>query len=191
MNNYEYIIASLPVPGKDDARLDADALIAAVRSQCSPSDNALIDILLDSFDGDKLSEAFYSSAFRSRNAFIREFLLFDLKLRNTKVEYLNKALGRPAGQDLMPLPQGASEEFDERSAAEAVLAGKDILGREKGLDNLMWAKADSLVQLHIFDIDIILSYIVKFKIIDRWNRLDPQTGRELFRRLVQEIRNTR
>ena len=91
----------------------------------------------------------------------------------------------------MPLPQGASEEFDERSGAEAVLAGKDILGREKGLDNLMWAKADSLVQLHIFDIDIILSYIVKFKIIDRWNRLDPQTGRELFRRLVQEIRNTR
>ena len=191
VNNYEYIIASLPVPGKDDAKLDAEALIAAVRSQCSPSDNALIDILLDGFDSDKLSEAFYSSAYRSRNTFIREFLLFDLKLRNTKVEYLNKALGRPAGLDLLPLPSGADAEFFEKSKAESILALKDILGRERGLDDLMWAKADSLVQLHVFDIDIILSYIVKFKIIDRWNRLDPQTGRELFRRLVQEIRNTR
>ena len=55
----------------------------------------------------------------------------------------------------------------------------------------MWAKADELVQMHIFDVDIILAFIAKLKIADRWNKLDPESGREMFRRLVQEIRNTR
>ena len=47
MNNYEYIIASLPVLGKDAGSVDADALVQSVRNQCSDSDNALIDKLLD------------------------------------------------------------------------------------------------------------------------------------------------
>ncbi|MBO5651574.1 MAG: DUF2764 family protein, partial [Selenomonas sp.] len=66
-----------------------------------------------------------------------------------------------------------------------------IRARERGLDDIMWAKADELVQMHIFDVDIILAFIAKLKIADRWNKLDPESGREMFRRLVQEIRNTR
>ena len=49
MNNYEYIIASLPVP-ETAGTLDADSLTEAIRSQCSPADNALIDILAGGFD---------------------------------------------------------------------------------------------------------------------------------------------
>ncbi len=191
MNNYEYIIASLPVPGKDAGKLDADALIEEIRSQCSAQDNALIDSLLGSFDPDRLDFDFYSKASRSRNSYLKNFLLFDLKLRNAKVEYLNKALGRPEGTDIMPLPEGVDSGFDQKAEVDAVLAGKDILARERGLDDIMWAKADELVQMHIFDIDILLSFITKLKITDRWSKLDPESGRELFRRLVQEIRNTR
>ena len=55
----------------------------------------------------------------------------------------------------------------------------------------MWEKADSLTELDLFDIDIILAFIAKIEIADRWSKLDEDTGRELFRRLVNEIRNTR
>ena len=41
-----------------------------------------------------------------------------------------------------------------------------------------------------FDIDILLSFITKLKITDRWSKLDPESGRELFRRLVGEVRGT-
>lgn len=191
MNNYEYIIASLPDIAKDAGKLDVDLLIGKIRGQCSGPDNALIDILLACYEPDRLDKGLYDSAAHCRNAFIRDYLLFDLKLRNTKVEYLNKALGRPVSQDMMPLPDGVGEEFDERPQAEAVLSGNDILAREKGLDDLMWTKAEELVQMHVLDIDIILAFIARIKIADRWNKLDPATGRELFRSLVQEIRNTR
>ncbi len=187
VNNYEYIIASLPVLGKDAGSVDADALVQSVRNQCSDSDNALIDKLLDGFDAEKLDAAFYEEALKSRNHFLREYLLFDLKVRNTKAEYLNSVLGRPLDQDVIPL----GEEFDDKTRVMEILQGTDILKRERALDELMWEKADSLTELDLFDIDIILAFIAKIKIADRWSKLDEETGRELFRRLVNEIRNTR
>ena len=194
MNNYEYIIASLPVPSPDSQDLDPEALIGFIRSQCSPSDCAFIDSLLDSFDGKKLDFAYYSRALGSKNRFLREFVLFDLQMRNVKVEYLNKVLGRPEGLDIMPVP-GREEEngysFEAAPAVMAVLEQSDILSRERGLDKLLWEKAEELTRMDLFDIDVILSFIAKLKITVRWNKLDPRTGREMFRKLVQEIRNTR
>lgn len=54
----------------------------------------------------------------------------------------------------------------------------------------MWKKVDELTIMDVFDIEAILAFIVKLKIIDRWEKLDPATGRELFRKLVDEIRST-
>ena len=198
MNNYEYIIATLPVFGKDAEKLDADAVISAVREQCSAHDNALTDCLLDGFDREKLSYAYYKKALNCGNAFIREYMRYDLLVRNTKVEYLNRALFRPEGTDLVPfpadgeeVPEASSPEFDDKTRVLAVLAGEDILARERGLDDIMWDKADELTALHVFDLDKILSFLVKLKITDRWNRLDAETGRQMFRRMVDEIRKTR
>jgi len=188
VNNYEYIIASLPVP-ETAGSLDADALIEAIRNQCSESDNALIDFLVDGFDPDKLDAGFYGRALGSRNAFIREYFLWDLKVRNTKTAYLNSKLDRPAGQDVIDLP--GADDYDERGEVEAVLSGTDILKRERGLDDLMWNKAEELTIMHLFDLDVILAFIAKIKITDRWNRLDPETGKAMFRTLVQEIRKSR
>ncbi len=38
--------------------------------------------------------------------------------------------------------------------------------------------------------NVILSFILKLHIIDRWHILDEQTGREMFRKLVDEVRGT-
>ena len=189
MNNYEYIIASLPVSDENAGALDAGALISEIRSLCSETDNRLIDLLLDGFDPDKLDSSFYMHAFASNNAFIKDFFLYDLKVRNTKVGFINRRLGRPEGLDVLPEP--GEEDFDGKAEVEAVLEQDDILARERGLDKLMWNKADELVLMHLFDLDVILAFVARIMITDRWNKLDPQTGRELFRCLVDEIRNTR
>ncbi len=198
MNNYEYIIASLPVPEPDSAPADTDAILSFIRSQCSAKDVELVDCLQDGFSADKLDYGFYVKAGKSGNGFIREFLLFDLLVRDTKVEYLNKVLGRQEGQDIVPLPGTADEyetpvcpDYDEKAAVLSVLGQSDILARERGIDRLLWEKADELTRMHLFDMDVILAVVAKLLITERWNRLDPATGREMFRNLVQEIRNTR
>ena len=82
------------------------------------------------------------------------------------------------------------EEFEEAADIETVLAAGDILSRERGIDDLMWDKIDKLTVFNYFDIDAILGFITKLNIVARWYRLDEQTGREMFKRLVDEVRGT-
>ena len=191
MNNYEYIIASLPVPGQENPA--AEAILDFIRSQLSGQDRELLDMLLDGFDGEKLDRDFYRRALKCRNPFIRGFLGYDLRLRNTKAEYLNTALERPEGTDVIHMAEegGEEAEFEQKPEVLALLRQDDILARERALDALLWDKADELTRMHLFDLDVILAFTAKLKITDRWNKLDPETGRELFRSLVQEIRNSR
>ena len=193
MNNYEYIVAGLPVLQQGPAQGSHDSaarILSSIREQLSARDNELVDLLLSGYESENLNAEFYSRALIPRNRFISEFFSYDLDLRNVKVEYLNKSLGRPADMDTV-VPAGREDEsFEGRQEVMAVLENGDILRRERGLDDLMWKRIDEITVMDVFDIEAILGFIAKLKIIDRWDKLDPETGRELFRKLVEEIRST-
>lgn len=193
MNNYEYIVASLPViePGSRlGSSSAANAIINDIREQLSNKDNALVTMLLDGFDPEKLNAGFYRACLGSGSRFLREYFLFDLFLRNTKVEYLNASLGRPEGKDVLLLEELEDYEFEQKEEIVEILSGTDIIGREKGLDMAIWEHVEEVTTMDVFDMDAILGFIARLKIIDRWDKLDPETGAELFRRLIKEIRAT-
>ena len=193
MDNYEYIIAGLPAlqqAPSGASHADADRIMASIREQLSEKDNALVDLLLSGWDAESLDSAFYLKALNHRNRFIREYFAYDLNLRNLKVEYLNKSLGRPEDMDIVRLEGMDGSDFEGRQEIMSVLEGADILKRERGLDDLMWKKIEELTIMDVFDIEVILGFIARLKIIDRWDKLDPDTGNELFRKLVEEIRAT-
>lgn len=193
MNNYEYIIAGLPLLSQDGRENpDTGALLDEIREQLSSSDRSAMDFLLSSYEPETLNAEFYLKAEKSRNRFIREFFSLDLGVRNTKVEYLNRKLGRPEGTDiLIPDPESDSVEFEKKEEVNSILEGGDILARERGLDDFYWKSADELTVLDVFDLDVILAFVVKLKLVERWLRLDEATGRELFRKLVKEIKENR
>lgn len=190
MNNYEYIIAGLPVLVRNaDERTDAAALIGEIRAQLSEKDNALVDFLLAQSNGREPDAAYYMEAASSRSGFIRKYLDFERKLRNTKVEFLNRTLGREEGQDIVSLGEDVQDEdFPEKAEVEAVLSGSDILARERGLDNLLWNKIEDITVMETFSADAVLAFIAKLSIVDRWLKLDEESGRRMFRSLVAEIK---
>lgn len=193
MKNYEYIIAGLPLlsPGgtRSDAP-DADEIVAEIRSRCSKKDNALIDFLLEGYQ-DTLGRDFYLKALSHSDRFIREYFAFDLALRNAKVRYINRALGRDPMQDVVLMDLGEDAELPEPDPEmDAVFEADDLIRREKQIDDFVWEKVDTLTLKELFTMDRILAFIVKLRIVDRWLKLDEQTGRERFRKLVDEIRGT-
>lgn len=187
MNNYEYIIASLPVLQEGyRGPLAADDILEEIREQLSASDAAQLQLVLDGWNPEQLTEEFYIRASKSHNSFVRAYFLYDLQLRNAKVAWLNKALGRPEDKDMLPCPE---EDFEDAPRAAEVLAQEDILGRERGLDDMLWKYIDALTIMHVFDLDLILGFAAKLKITDRWLKLDENTGRELFARLVSDMKS--
>ena len=200
MSNYEYIVASLPdiTTGWKFGEKGPEDYIEEIVSLCSDKDRELIGFFLDGYRDESLCTDFYARALTHDNVFIREFFRFDLNVRNTKVNYLNKALDRPAGKDILTFPEetdqkildAVGEEFEESADLESVLNLGDILSRERGIDDLVWEKVDSLTTFNYFDIDAILGFIAKLNLVARWFKLDEQTGREMFKKLVDEVRGT-
>ena len=199
MNNYEYIVASLPdiTAGWKFGEKSPEDYIEEIITLCSEKDRKTIEFLLSGFSTENLEAAFYLKALDHENRFIREYFLFDLNVRNAKVRYLNRALGRPSDKDVLDLADSENEcnaaepyEFEEAAALDSILNSSDILTRERGMDDLIWDKICSLTTFNYFDINVILGFLAKLNIIARWFRLDEQTGREMFRRLVDEVRGT-
>ena len=186
MANYEYIIASLPSISRDwkfgeDKSLDT--YLQWIKSQLSAKDIKTVDTLLDGYKEENLNQGFYEAALKDDNRFIREYFSFDLGLRNMKARFLNKAFGRPENQDTINIGTG---EFEEAAKVSETLAGENILGREKGLDAIVWEKISELTTFNYFDLDALLGIIAKMRLIERWRALDEETGAEMFQLLIEE-----
>lgn len=193
MNNYHYIVAGLPVLSHDwnPGEHTPESIRAEILEQCSEKDRKTIGMLEKGFVDENLTEDFYRQALASRNRFVQDYFRFDLNVRNAKVRYLNEALGRDPKKDVIVLTEDDSrDEFEEVSKLDAVLHGKDILERERGIDDLMWDKIDEMTTYDYFDIEAILGFLAKLHIVERWYILDEKTGREMFRKLVDEVRGT-
>lgn len=207
MSNFEYIISSLPwltVDYKYSGGQGFADVIAEIKDNLGDKDTAVLDFLLKGFQAENLDQAFYTEALAHPCKFIREYFRFDLNLRNAKVRYLNRQLHRAPETDI--LTGEATEEteskadidgflfrggeFEEAIQVDSVLEGTDLIAREKGLDDIVWNKADSLSTFHYFDLTAVLAYVSKLHIVDRWLALDEEQGRELFRKLVQEVKGT-
>jgi len=201
MNNYVYIIAGLPdfTPDWRQGDKSLEEYLCQVKELLSAKDQETVRLIEDGFDKEKIGQEFYKEALTSGNAFIRDFFQFDLNVRNAKVRYLNQALGRDPLKDVLSLSDPDADdmgmeieepEFKEAARLQAILEGSDILARERGIDDLYWDKIDELTLFDYLNFDRILGVVVKMMIIRRWLQLDEQTGREMFKRLVDEIRGT-
>ena len=201
MNNYVYIIAGLPdfTPDWRQGDKGLDDYLNQVRELLSAKDNETLDFIVNGFDKDQIGPELYKTALEHKNGFIRAFFEFDLNVRNAKVRYLNQALGRDPEKDVLKLTDPEAEEngleheeveFKEAAQLQKILEGNDILARERGIDDLYWEKIDELTLFDYLNFDKILGVIVKMMIIRRWILLDEQTGREMFKKLVDEIRGT-
>ena len=205
MSNFEYIISSLPYLTMDfkyAGQAGFNSVISDIKRDLDEKDQGLVEFLLKGFSDKELNADFYAAALKHRNRFLREYFRFDLNLRNAKVRYLNAQLGREPDMDVMTGEDPDSPdvdidgfrftggEFEEALKVDNILADKDLVSREKGLDDILWDKIDSLSTFHYFDIEAVLAYIAKLHIVTRWLNLDEEVGRDVFRRLLKDVRGT-
>lgn len=201
MNNYVYIIAGLPdfTPDWRQGEKSLEEYLNQMKELLSEKDMETVRLIEDGFNKEKIGLEFYKEALAHSSAFIREFFQFDLYVRNAKVRYLNQALGRDPQKDVLSMADPDAEElgieveepeFKEEARLQAILESKDILARERGIDDLYWDKIDEITLFDYLNFSKILGMVVKMMIIRRWLILDEERGREMFKRLVDEVRGT-
>ena len=189
MDNYVYIVAGLPelTSGFENTGFDYVAVKESIMELLSENDQQLVELMEEGFNEDTLSGDFYAKAAESKNRFIREYFDFDGRLRNMKVNYLAKRLGKKGENYVVELPEA---DFEEGKQIEEILADADFVKREQKMDELKWEKASDIARMDYFNMNAILAFLVKAKTVQRWAELDAAKGEEMFRKLVKEIRGT-
>ena len=188
MDNYVYIVAGLPelTSGLENTGFDYNAVKESIMELLSEKDRQLVELMEEGFDENTLGADFYAKAAESKNRFIREYFDFDGRLRNLKVEYLAKRLDKNGEDFVVELPEA---DFEEEKQIQEILADADFVEREQKMDELKWEKASDIARLDYFNMNAILAFMVKAKTVQRWAELDPVKGQEMFKKLVNEIRD--
>jgi len=189
MDNYVYIVAGLPelTSGFENTGFNYAAVKEGIMELLSEKDQQMVELVEEGFNEDTLNAEFYDKAAKSKNRFIREYFDFDGRLRNMKVNYLAKRLGKNGEEYQVELPEA---DFEEAKQIQDILADADFVKREQKMDELKWEKASDIARMDYFNMNAILAFMVKAKTVQRWAELDPEKGQEMFKKLVQEIRGT-
>ena len=110
----------------------------------------------------------------ARNPLLVEWRSFSDRLLREAVWRRAEALGRELG---------AGQVRPQDPEAQAVLTeatrAADPLRAEQGVDLARWRKIEDLAQGHLFDLEFILSYAVRLRILDRYQRIAGEQGRQV------------
>lgn len=137
----------------------------------------------------------------ARCRFLRRWSAFDRTLRNVTAAITARAAGRSI-EEVLVGSGDAVDQLQRSSAADFGLRGElpwidaviaalndetNLVEKERKLDLIRWSEAAELATFDYFNIDAILSYLVRVNIVARWTRLDAARGREMFTRLMAEL----
>lgn len=148
-----------------------------------------------------LMTAYYDECARSKSRFLREWSEFDRTLRNVIAASVARAASRSVdsvvvggGDAVDQLRRSSASDFGLRGElpyVDAVIAAvndePNMLDKERKIDMIRWEQAVELAAFDYFDIDAVLSYLVRINIVARWASLDPKRGREMFERIMAEM----
>ena len=150
--------------------------------------------------GNALWSAFYTECANSSNRFVREWFAFDNTLRNITSAYIARSRKWPVADQLVgdsdvvkTLSQSSAADFGLRGEIEyiesviSLLDTPNMLEKEQRLDQIRWTKADELTTFDYFNLNVLLAYLAKANIIQRWKNLDRQQGEAMLERLLAEL----
>ncbi|MFH1459927.1 MAG: DUF2764 family protein [Candidatus Omnitrophota bacterium] len=147
-----------------------------------------------------IEKYFYETMLKHDNYFMREYFKFDFELKNI-VLALNQRKFNLENNDSLDLNNenvvvaylkssktgdfGLSKEIDYLPGLMEAFEKKDLVYFEKYLDLLRWQKIEDINVFSYFKIDILLGYLVKLMLVERWISLQVKKGREIFQAKTQ------
>lgn len=158
------------------------------------------DVINDTFEH-ALFEAYYRDLAESKCSFLRAWGEFDRNLRNIAAALAAREAGRSVsdvvvggGEIVEQLKSSSSSDFGLRGELQyidAVIAAvsdeKNIVEKERKIDKVREEQAWDIAVFDFFNINFILSYLVRINIIARWMLLLPEAGREMLDRLMRDL----
>ena len=151
---------------------------------------------------DKLHGYYYNYAIKCGNAFVSAWFELNLDVNNI----LAALSARKYKMEVSKVPVGdnfVAEALRSSNARDFGLADDleyfeqlvrindtvDLVEREKKIDMLKWNWMEDNTFFNYFTIEKIFVFLMKLEMIERWVSLDKEKGNELFRQLIDQLKD--
>ena len=151
---------------------------------------------------DKLHGFYYNYAMKSGNPFVSAWFELNLDVNNilaamTARKYKMDVAKVPVGENLVAeaLRSSNARDFglaDDLEYFEQLVRINDtvdLVEREKKIDLLKWNWMEDNTFFNYFTIEKIFVFLMKLEMIERWVSLDKEKGNELFRQLIDQLKD--
>ncbi len=167
---YAYFAASLPaLVFNSPPPMPLEQFRAAAARQLTPRDLATLDALLDGGP--------------SEDPFVLEWRARETQLRNA----VARARAAAANVEARPyLREHTGWDVALERAAMDAMGRPTPLEREMELDRCRWHLAEDMARFRPFDLEGVLAYALKLRILERWSRMDADAGRRRLEQWVDE-----
>lgn len=149
-----------------------------------------------------LASAYYAYAMKSKNPFIASWFEFNLNINNILAAFaarkykMNVAEVIVGDTDVCEMLRtsnardfGLSETLDYFEPLQRLVETDDLVEREKKVDQLKWKWLEDASFFHYFTVERLFVFLLQLKMIERWVLLDKEKGSELFRQMIQNLKD--
>lgn len=149
-----------------------------------------------------LASAYYAYAMKSKNPFIASWFEFNLNINNILAAFaarkykMNVAEVIVGDTDVCEMLRtsnardfGLSETVDYFELLQRLVETDDLVEREKKVDQLKWKWLEDASFFHYFTIERLFVFLLQLEMIERWVLLDKEKGSELFRQMIQNLKD--
>jgi hypothetical protein len=149
---------------------------------------------------DQLTWLYYDHVKSCSNEYLRDWFEFDLNLKNIVAGfnarkhklngdkyfigdgYVVQAVKKSTLKDF-----GLGNDFEHMEKLISIQENNNLLERDRAMDNLRWDFLDERNTFNYFSIEVLLAYMIKLQIVQRWLEMDFETGRKMFRKLLDQL----
>ena len=151
---------------------------------------------------DILASLYFSYGMACRNAFIASWFEFNLNLNNIlaalaarkyKMDVSNVIVGETSICEQLRTSNardfGLNETLEYFETLQRMSDIEELVEREKKVDTLKWKWLEDESFFHYFTIERVFVFLMQLEMIERWISLDKDKGNELFRKMIQNLKN--
>ena len=150
---------------------------------------------------DQLAALYYAEAMKCGNDFLAAWfemnlnmgnLLTVLNCRKYGLDKEHFIVGDNEMAGSLRLSSGRDLHFSDSAEYMTellqIVEEREPMLREKRLDLLRWKWLDEQTFFKVFDIESVITYMLRLEMIERWVKLDKALGGKTFRRLVSDMK---
>ena len=151
---------------------------------------------------DRLAALYYAYAMKCRNKFVSSWFAFNLTMNNVLVALT----ARKFKMDIAPLIVGDTEvcealrtsgardfgltgEGDFLDQLVKISETEELVEREKKIDQLRWNWMEEATFFNYFTVERLFVFLLQLEMIERWISLDKEKGNQLFRSIIETLKD--